>query len=116
MRGALARFAEVGAFACDLFADPTAGHRPGDGEGDGRADRRPGDGDGDRLDLNPKLAAERIVGAAGAAERRPHSDGGQHRSAQAADAVDADHVARTVDASPRLDRPPDPTPRAAGAP
>src|SRR3546814_18574015 len=96
-------FAEVEAFAFDLFADPPAGHRPGDGEGDGRADRRPGDGDGDRLDLNPKLAAERIVGAAGAPERRPPSDGGHQRSGQAADAVDAEPVARISKAEPGLD-------------
>src|SRR3546814_3545383 len=99
---ALSMLAEVGAGALDLCRAAPAGDRLGDREGDGRADRRPGDRDGDRLDLNPELAAQRIVDAAGTAERGQHGDRGEHRADQAADAVDAEYVERIVEAELRL--------------
>src|SRR3546814_5287970 len=77
--------------------------RLGHSEGDGRTGRRPEDGDADRLDLDPELAAENIIVAGRAAERRQHGDRGQHRADQAADAVDAEHVERIVEAQLRLD-------------
>src|SRR3546814_14031456 len=94
--------AEVEAFALDLCRDAPAGDRLGDREGDGRADRRPGDRDGDRLDLNPELAAQRIVGAAGTAERGPHGHRGEHRADQAADAGDARYAERNAEPQLRL--------------
>src|SRR6218665_446943 len=96
-------FAEVEAFAFDLCRDAPTGDRFGDAEGDGRTDRRPEDGDADRLELDDQLSAENIVVASRAAECGKHGDRGQDRTDQAADAVDAEHVERVVEAELRLE-------------
>src|SRR3546814_11215383 len=53
--------------------------------------------------LDPELAAENIIVAGRAAGRGQHGDRGQHLADQAADAVDAEHVERIVEAQLRLD-------------
>src|SRR5690606_1557066 len=85
---ALAVLSDVEAFGLDFRADPQADRVLGDEERNGRTDRCPGHRETCGVELRRKLAADRVVGIAGAAEAGSVSEGHTDRADDPGDAVD----------------------------
>ena len=87
-------FAEIEAFALDIFANPQAGDGLGDVEGDGRTGGSPYYGDQYGHDLDHELCRDAVI----IPGNLRVGDGGADRTNNAADAVNAEYVERIVKA------------------